>query len=93
MTMVRITHAISFFLLFISAAAIAQRIDQTASFRNVASDNYVRFHYDNDFVGKTDYYYTQGYSVEVAASAFKGNPVNKLLLTLNAGKSKYGLAF
>ncbi|NIJ55829.1 lipid A deacylase LpxR family protein [Dyadobacter arcticus] len=82
-----------FLFLLLSLSLSAQRIDQTASFRNVVGNNYIRFHYDNDFVGKTDYYYTQGYSFEIVAPALRKNPVNKLLVKLNNSYSKYGLTF
>lgn len=77
---------------FIPKPGSAQRIDQTASFRNVAGDKYVRLHYDNDFFAKSDYYYTQGYSFEVVTPGLSKNPLNKLLL--QKGRSThYGLAF
>lgn len=81
------------FLLFLSVAVHAQRLDQTASYRQMAGNKYVRFHYDNDFVGKTDYYYTQGYSVEVVAPALKNNPLILLLPKLSDANARYGLAF
>ncbi|SKB98381.1 lipid A deacylase LpxR family protein [Dyadobacter psychrophilus] len=79
-------------LLVIPKTSIAQRIDQTASFRNAIGDKYIRIHYDNDFFAKSDYYYTQGYSFEVITPGLGKNPLNKLLL--NKGQSThYGLAF
>ncbi|MCE7066252.1 lipid A deacylase LpxR family protein [Dyadobacter sp. CY326] len=79
--------------LIISLTGKAQRIDQTASFRSPAGDNYVRLHYDNDFFAKSDYYYTQGYSFEVVNPGLKKNPLNKLLIRLNNGPERNGLAF
>ena len=80
-------------LLFTLSASFGQRIDQTASFRAPAGNSYVRIHYDNDFFAKSDYYYTQGYSVEVVNPAFKINPLNKILLKLPNSIERYGLAF
>lgn len=71
----------------------AQRIDNTASFRNIASDKYFRIHYDNDFWGKSDNYYTQGYDLEFVNPLFLKNPVSKILLRLKNSQSRYGLAF
>ncbi|MCF2486587.1 lipid A deacylase LpxR family protein [Dyadobacter sp. CY347] len=79
-------------LLVIPKPGSAQRIDQTASFRNAAGDKYIRLHYDNDFFAESDYYYTQGYSFEVVNPGLSKNPINKLLL--HKGQStRYGLAF
>lgn len=79
------------FIMFQSAAQ-AQRIDQTASFRNIEGEKYVRLHYDNDFFAKSDYYYTQGYSFEVVTPGLRKNPLNKILLS-KGRSTKYGLAF
>ncbi len=76
-------------------SGIAQRIDNTASQRAVREKGYFRFHYDNDFFSRdrTDYYYTQGYSFEVAHSIFAKNPVSKVLLRFPDKSATYGLAF
>ena len=71
----------------------AQRIDNTASYRNISSDKYFRLHYDNDFWGNTDYYYTQGYQFELVNPVFRKNPASKILLQFKNGRSKYGLSF
>lgn len=90
--MTRYLQILFLVLLVLPKTSIAQRIDQTASFRNVVGDKYVRLHYDNDFFAESDYYYTQGYSFEVVAPGLKENPLNKILL--NKGQSThYGLAF
>ncbi|MBU1822523.1 MAG: lipid A deacylase LpxR family protein [Bacteroidetes bacterium] len=74
--------------------ATAQRIDHTAAFRE-SGPAYVRFHYDNDFLGpaKTDYYYTQGYSLEVAHPVLRYNPLTKLLIRFKSQAPVYGLTF
>jgi lipid A 3-O-deacylase len=79
--------------LLISAGSPAQRIDNTASYRNVAGEKYFRLHYDNDFETKTDYYYTQGYCLEFVHPVLKKNPVIRLLPNLKNSNIKTGLAF
>ena len=85
------------FILIMAFAATgrshAQRIDNTSSFRNVTGDGYFRFHYDNDFFNKTDYYYTQGYQLELVAPFLRKNPINKVLLKLKNSRSKFGISF
>lgn len=78
---------------FVPALSFCQRIDNSASYRNVTGDKYFRLHYDNDFFTKTDYYYTQGYQFELVQPFLKYNPASKLLLRLNDSRTKYGLSF
>jgi len=85
-------HIFQFLLLF-PIYCFAQRIDNTVSFRNISSDKYFRIHYDNDFWGKTDYYYTQGYNFELANPLFLKNPASKILLGLKNSRRRYGLSF
>ncbi|TDE12948.1 lipid A deacylase LpxR family protein [Dyadobacter psychrotolerans] len=87
------TPILIFFLLLPTFPSFAQRSDNTASFRNVTGDKYFRIHYDNDFFTKTDYYYTQGYSLEMVHPFLSKNPVSKILLQLKNSRSKSGLAF
>ena len=79
-------------LIFVTSFSFGQRLDNTASFRNIAGDNYFRIHYDNDFWGKTDYYYTQGYNLEIVSPILRNNPVTKALVKLPVANIKYGLA-
>ncbi|WP_221390256.1 lipid A deacylase LpxR family protein [Dyadobacter sp. NIV53] len=81
------------FNVLLPAIIQAQRIDNTASFRNMAGDKYFRIHYDNDFWGKSDYYYTQGYDLELVHPSLGNNPVSKVLFRLQNSQSTYGLAF
>jgi lipid A 3-O-deacylase len=76
----------------IPALSLAQRIDNTASFRQMGSDNYFRFHYDNDYFTATDQYYTQGYNAEVVKPALRKNPLTKLLIKVRDSHVQYGLA-
>ena len=78
-------------LLFIPTA-LGQKIDHLASFRDIKSDNYFRFNYDNDYFAATDENYTQGYSFELVAPYFKTNPANYLFLKPEDTEIRYGLA-
>ncbi|WP_159472732.1 lipid A deacylase LpxR family protein [Dyadobacter sp. 3J3] len=82
---------ISIFL--IPLVSYGQRIDNLASFRNVTGEKYFRIHYDNDFYGKTDYYYTQGYNLEFVNPGLKKNPLSHTLLRLKNSRTKYGISF
>ncbi|MES2543701.1 MAG: lipid A deacylase LpxR family protein [Bacteroidota bacterium] len=79
-------------LLFFSITVFAQRIDNTASFRDVKSNNYFRFNYDNDYFTATDYYYTQGYNFELTSPWLRKNPLNPLFKKLKNSDQKYGLS-
>jgi lipid A 3-O-deacylase len=79
-------------LLLLSLCSFAQRIDNTASFKDVKSNHYLRFHYDNDYVNSTDYYYTQGYNLELISPKLIKNPINRLFIKLKNSEQKYGLA-
>lgn len=83
---------ILFFLLF-SIALHAQKIDNTASFRDMQSDRYFRINYENDFFTSSDLYYTQGYQLELVTPWLRKNPVNRLFLKLKDSEQKYGLLF
>lgn len=70
----------------------AQKIDNLASFRDIKSDSYFRFNYDNDFFSGTDANYTQGYSLELVAPFLAKNPINFLLINPAISEIKYGIA-
>ncbi len=72
---------------------MAQRIDNTASFRQIDQAQYARLHYDNDYFTASDLYYTQGYNFEFVHPALRKNPLTALLITTNRNTAKYGLAF
>jgi lipid A 3-O-deacylase len=79
--------------LILPLLSFSQRIDNTASFRDIKTNHYFRFHYDNDFFGGTDYYYTQGYNFELVSPKLYKNPINILFIKLKNSKEKYGLSF
>lgn len=71
----------------------AQLIDNTATFRNIDSKKYFRFHYDNDFFTNTDYYYSQGITLEYVHPSFEKFPASKLLYKTKNSETKYGFTF
>lgn len=71
---------------------MAQKIDNMASFRDMKSTNYFRFHYDNDYFTSTDKEYTQGYNFELVSPRLAKNPVNHLFITPKNSEFKYGLS-
>lgn len=71
---------------------MAQKIDNMASFRDMKSTNYFRFHYDNDYFTSTDKEYTQGYNFELVSPSLAKNPVNHLFITPKNSEFKYGLS-
>ena len=81
-------------LLFLTMPNIfmAQKIDNMASFRDMKSTNYFRFHYDNDYFTSTDKEYTQGYNFELVSPRLAKNPVNHLFITPKNSEFKYGLS-
>ena len=70
----------------------AQRIDNTASFLDINSDKYFRFHYENDYFTATDKYYTQGVNLEFVHPCLQKNPLTKTLLRFKESPVKYGLS-
>jgi lipid A 3-O-deacylase len=80
-------------LLFLSILSFSQRIDNTASFREIKSNHYFRYYFDNDFFANTDYYYTQGHALELVSPKLIKNPINKLFIKIKNSQQKYGLSF
>lgn len=79
-------------ILFIPVLLLAQKIENTASFRDVKTSNYFRFNYDNDYFTASDQNYTQGYNFELVTPYFKKNPINFLFLKPKNSEFKYGLS-
>lgn len=80
------------FCLLLPQKTSAQKIDNLASFRNIESDSYFRFNYDNDYFAATDKNYTQGYSLEFVAPVFKKNPINHLFFKPETAVNRFGVA-
>jgi lipid A 3-O-deacylase len=70
----------------------AQQIDHTAIYRNIASEKYVRLHYENDYFSKADIYYSQGISLEVVHPNLKAIPLTYLLPARQLPDNKFGIA-
>lgn len=70
----------------------AQKIDNMASYRNMCSDGYLRFNYENDVFKGRDQDYTQGYNIELALPGLRKNPVNKLFLKPQSHRNQYGVS-
>jgi hypothetical protein len=80
------------FILFFFTTLFAQRIKNENVVRNIPSDHYFRFYYENDFITIIDYYYTSGMNIELVKPALKKNPLNKVFFLVPGAQIKYGLA-
>lgn len=85
-------HQMLLLLIAVTALATAQKIDNTASFRELSSNSYFRFNYDNDYFASRDQDYTQGYNFELVAPGLLQNPINTLLIQQKKSISKYGIS-
>lgn len=79
-------------LCLVCFVATAQRIDHSSTNRNINSDKYFRFHYDNDFFTATDRYYTQGITLEYIHPSIKRFLPAKLLWKPFASPAQYGIS-
>jgi len=79
-------------LFLLPISLLAQKIDNTVSYRNIDGDSYFRFHYDNDYFAATDENYTQGYNFEVVLPSLENNPINYLFYKPKDVSTKYGLS-
>lgn len=76
----------------IAAAGRAQLTDNNSTFRQINSNSYFRFHYDNDYFTKTDEYYTQGITLDYVHPAIKKFPLSRLLWKPFSTAAQYGVA-
>ncbi|HEX8270625.1 MAG TPA: lipid A deacylase LpxR family protein [Flavobacterium sp.] len=79
-------------IIIIPLTLSGQKIDNIASFRQITSDSYFRFNYENDYFNATDRDYTQGYSFELVTPWLAKNPANHLLVKVPDSKYQYGVA-
>jgi lipid A 3-O-deacylase len=79
------------FLMLLNNALKAQVIDNVSTIKNINSDKYFRFNYDNDYFTATDEYYTQGILLELIHPNLQLNPFNKLLFKSKENSNKYGI--
>jgi lipid A 3-O-deacylase len=80
-------------LLMCCCSVQAQLVDHVSTFRTIDNKSYFRFHYDNDYFTKTDYYYSQGITLEYVHPSIEKFPLSKLLIKPPAANLTYGLAF
>ena len=80
------------FLNLLGTNALAQAVDNAASFRMMTADKYIRFHYENDYFTATDYYYTQGINVEMVDPSFRKFPLTKILIAPRNGTRQFGIS-
>lgn len=81
------------FFMFTCLYGYAQVDDNTTTYKNIGSDKYFRFHYDNDFFTNSDYYYTQGVSFEYVNPAIRKFFLSKILFQpRNNNAIKFGIA-
>lgn len=78
---------------FTSAFVQGQKIDNTASYRQLQIDRYFRINYDNDYFAAQDKNYTQGYSFEFVSPWLLKSPINKLFPHLSNDKRISGVVF
>lgn len=79
-------------LLFIPITLTGQKIDNTVSFRDIKSEDYIRLNYENDVFTSSDLDYTQGLNLELVSSSLIKNPVNHLFILPKNSEFRYGLA-
>jgi lipid A 3-O-deacylase len=70
----------------------AQRISNTALYRDMSATKYLRIYYDNDFFNGTDRYYTQGVNVEYVHPGLQKFFLSKLLIHSPCKQTKYGVS-
>jgi lipid A 3-O-deacylase len=75
----------------ISGLALAQAIDNLASYRTAGTDRYMRLYYDNDYFSTYDLYYTQGANFEWANPSLRKFPLSKLLFATGEN-NVYGIS-
>lgn len=84
-------HILTISLLMLSYVVQGQVIDNTLSYKNINSDQYFRFNYDNDFFAATDKYYTQGIHLEFVGPWVRKVPLVRLLVHPRFGYTRYGI--
>jgi len=85
-------HLFIFLLISLPALVVGQKIDNMTSFRQLQSDRYFRFNYDNDYFASSDANYTQGYSFELVSPAMSKNPANHLFFKPLKSKLQSGVS-
>lgn len=78
--------------LILPCSLLAQVMDNTASYRQIASDRYVRLHYENDYFSESDEFYTQGINMEFVQPVLRKFPLSYALIHASSKEMKNGLA-
>ena len=73
-------------------SASAQRISNTALYRDVNSQKYFRIHYENDYFSSRDLYYTQGINLEYVHPAIGKIFTSRLFVRSRSKEVKFGIA-
>ena len=82
----------------LQCVATAQLLDVTSSYLSPKAASYVRLLYDNDYFTTTDYYYSQGVTLDVVTKASTKadkntkNPLKKILYSPKIGTKQYGIS-
>lgn len=83
---------LAFVSLLSFTSLLAQRVENTSSYRNIGAEKYVRINYENDFFAKTDQYYTQGINLEFVFPKLEKFPAAKLLFRNENLPMRVGIA-
>ena len=79
------------FVLLVRFHTLAQAIDNNVSYKNINTNSYLRFNYENDFFSGTDKYYTQGLHLELTAPWLSRLPLSRLLAHPHYYNIRYGI--
>src|SRR5687767_9610525 len=79
-------------LLMLAFSVSAQRISNTALYRDVSSQKYFRLYYENDYFSTTDKYYTQGINLEYVHQAIGNFFLSRLLIRSHSKEVKFGIS-
>ncbi len=74
-----------------SRLVVAQEIDNTTSYKNIKSDDYIRLSVDNDYFACRDRQYTEGINLEMCSPSLKKNPLTWLLINPHYDHTRYGM--
>jgi lipid A 3-O-deacylase len=81
-----------FLFLNIVLGVSAQRISNTAVYRNINSPTYFRLHYENDYFSASDLYYIQGINLEYVHPVIGNFFTSKLLIRSIEKETKFGMS-
>lgn len=88
----RLSLSLLIILCFFTFVVNAQKIDTTSSFRDIDSEKYFRFQFDNDYFANKDQDYTEGFNIQVFNPCFAKNPINYLIFKPKNAQITYGVS-